>query len=47
VAGVKLPMIDKRHGQIILPDDAGRLSLTYDPAEDTTLTHESLTQSDG
>jgi len=42
VTGVKLSTVEKRHGEIVLPDDTSRLRAAYDPAEDASLTHELL-----
>jgi hypothetical protein len=40
VTGMKLPKVDKHHGEIIFPDDTGGLRAAYDPAEDASVTHE-------
>src|SRR5437660_12720400 len=40
VTDMELSKIDKRHRQIVFPDDAGRLSPAHDPAENAIITHE-------
>ena len=40
VPGVKLPKVNKCHGQIVFPDNTGRLGAAHDPAEEASITHE-------